>query len=386
MRFFLVFLTGILPLFLFSQLDDTKWKSIHLLFAGDIMGHDPQIESAAIVKDSLYDYTPCFEYISPVLQKSDLSIGNLELTLPGKAPYTGYPTFKSPDELALALRYAGFDFLVTANNHSNDAHKTGLVNTISTLDDYHFYHTGTFRNAKEKSAYYPLIIYKNGFKFIFLNYTYGTNGIKTKPPSIVNMIDEEAIEKDMEIARQLEGDAIIVIMHWGHEYHTSESPEQRKLAAKIFNWGADLLVGAHPHVVQPIKVYSEQTDSTKKKVVAYSLGNFISNQKRKETDGGIMLEVEFRKNIEDGEVHLSDHHFIPVWRYRKKDEAGNITFLTLPVSAFESDENNSLGLPTADQAAMINYAGIVRKRLKAFKCPERKISLTEILPEEIVSE
>ena len=167
---------------------------LKMIFVGDIMGHGPQIESAAIETNKLYDYSPCFQYIAPLLAQADLAIGNLELTLPGKPPYTGYPTFKSPDELPLALRAAGFDLLVTANNHSNDGGLIGLQNTIKTIEKNGFYQTGTFIDSAHREALYPLIVYKGNFKLAFLNYTYGTNGIPTPKPAVVNLIDEKAIK------------------------------------------------------------------------------------------------------------------------------------------------------------------------------------------------
>jgi poly-gamma-glutamate capsule biosynthesis protein CapA/YwtB (metallophosphatase superfamily) len=211
---------------------------LKLLFVGDIMGHGPQIEAAAIEKDKLYDYSPCFEYLAPIISRADLAIGNLELTLPGKPPYTGYPTFKSPDDLALALRAAGFDLLVTANNHSNDGGLLGLQRTVSTLQERGFYQTGTFIDSSHRAALYPLIVYKGAFKLAFLNYTYGTNGIPTPKPGVVNLIDEKAIQADLAQAKAHQPDAIIVLTHWGAEYQLNENEGQRQLAQKILDWGA----------------------------------------------------------------------------------------------------------------------------------------------------
>lgn len=295
------------------------------------------------------------------------------MTLPGKPPYQGYPQFRSPDELAYALRVSGFDMMVTANNHSNDAGKTGVINTINTLKNYGFYQTGTFKNMDEKELFYPLIVYKNGFKLAFLNYTYGTNGIPTTPPVVVNLIDTTLIKNDLSIARQLNPDAIIVLIHWGNEYQNDENAEQRMLSKKIFNWGADLIVGSHPHVVQPIKPDSvfQQDGTYKKTLVAYSLGNFISNQTKPGTDGGILFDVELTKNHFTGNVSVSNHHFIPVWRYIHKDQAGKPTFHVVPVSVFENDDANLLQMTERDKNAMKNFALKTRNHLGKHNCPER---------------
>ena len=219
-------------------------------------------------KNKSYDYLPCFQYVRPILEEADLAVGNLELTLPGKPPYQGYPRFRSPDELAYALRVSGFDLLTTSNNHSNDAGKQGVIKTIETVKGYGFYQTGTFRNAEERELFYPLIVYKDNFKLAFLNYTYDTNGLPTRLPTVVNEIDTSLMKKDMETAKALRPDAIIVIMHWGLEYQLRESKTQRRLTKQLFDWGADLVIGGHPHVVQPIMEDTRLLpDSTSKKSV-----------------------------------------------------------------------------------------------------------------------
>lgn len=342
-----------------------------LLFVGDIMGHDSQIESAEVVADSLYDYFPCFEYVEPYLEAADLTVGNLEVTLPGEPPYQGYPQFRSHEDLALTTRFSGFDMLVTANNHSNDAGLNGVLNTIQVLDKYDFYHTGTFQNQAERDAYYPLIVYRGSFKLAFLNYTYGTNGLKTRPPSIVNLIDEDQIEKDMAEARATQSDAIIVVMHWGNEYQRNESKEQSELAAKLVDWGADLVIGAHPHVVQPVKeITAKGADGVEKQaVVAYSLGNFVSGQRRAHTDGGMMFEVELAKDMNKNTTRVADHSYSLVWRYIERGKDGSKTFRILPIKDFEG-ASPPLLLPDTDRKAMLNYAKSTRALLEQFDSKE----------------
>ena len=346
---------------------------LKLLFVGDIMGHDSQIESAEIVRDSLYDYEPCFEFVEPYLEDADLAVGNLEVTLPGKPPYKGYPQFRSPEDLALSVRFAGFDMLVTANNHSNDAGPDGVINTVQLLDKYDFYHTGTFQNQAERDAYYPLILYRGSFKLVFLNYTYGTNGLKTRPPAVVNLIDEEQIEKDMADARAMGADAVIVVMHWGNEYQRNENKEQSDLADKLFKWGADLVIGAHPHVVQPIKekLIKQADGSEKKVVVAYSLGNFISGQRKTHTDGGMMFSVELVKDMQRNHTRIADHDYSLVWRYIEKQKDGTRTYRVLPIKDFEV-EDPPLILPATDRKAMLNYAKSTRALLEQFDSKERE--------------
>lgn len=351
--------------------------TLSLLFVGDVMGHTPQITSAYDPVSKTYNYHPVFEYVKPIISKADLAFANLEVTLPGEGPYKGYPQFRTPDALAPALKEAGFDVIVTANNHSNDAGKKGVLQTIETIKSQGFYQTGTFNNQAEKDSYYPLLMYKNGFSLAILNYTYGTNGLPDVYPTVVNRIDEDLIQKDMQKAMSYNADAIIVLIHWGEEYQLNESKTQNALASKIFDWGADLIIGAHPHVVQPIKTENRiQSDGTQKKVlITYSLGNFISNQTKLNTDGGLMFEIDLVRNQTDRKVYIGEHHYIPVWRYIERSNGKN-TYRILPISAMEGA--NILSLPAKDKAAMYKYATTTRNHLKKFESSERKISPSEI--------
>lgn len=375
---------GILGLFLLVSAvlsGQDSLNRIRLIFVGDIMGHGPQIEAAMVEKDKLYDYTPCFEYVAPLLREYDLAIGNLELTLPGKPPYTGYPTFKSPDDLAVALRGAGFDLLVTANNHSNDGGLNGVLNTIKTVQQNGFFQTGTFADSLQRKALYPLIVYQGNFKLAFLNYTYGTNGIPTPKPAVINLIDETAIAADMAVARALRPDAIIVLLHWGAEYQLTENTAQRQLAQKVLEWGADVVIGAHPHVVQPIKnqTVSRPDGSAKTGLVVYSLGNFISAQTKTYTNLGLMVGMEWEKNLYTQQTRCVDVHYLPVYRHIQRLANGRSQYLVLPVSAFENAPENPLQLSEATRQAMKTVANTIRNNLNAHGAKERKISLEDLL-------
>ncbi len=369
-----------------SQPKANASKSIKLLFVGDIMGHGPQVKSAYDATTKTYNYNPCFKYVKPIIEDADLAIGNLEVTLPGKPPYRGYPMFRSPDALGDAVKNAGFDVIVTSNNHSNDGRLEGITHTIDVLRNLNIHQTGTFKNEKERQALYPLIVYKNGFKLAFLNYTYDTNGLPTPPPAVVNLIDEDLIKNDIDAAKAMKPDAIIVVMHWGLEYQLNESPVQQQLAKDIFKWGADLVIGAHPHVVQPIKEsYEPQADgSLKKQVTVYSMGNFISNQQKKNTDGGIMFEIELRKD-EKNQLTLGDHAFIPIWRYIER-KGGKTTYYALPISAVENAEYNPLKLSATDRKKMDSFAKTTRLHLSKFDSKERKITWGAIQQKEKTSE
>ncbi len=354
-----------------------------MAFAGDIMGHSPQITAATIEKDKVFDYSPCFQFVAPILQSANLAVGNLEVTLPGKPPYTGYPTFRSPNALATALRDAGFDLLVTSNNHSNDAGLNGVLNTIKTIQQLGLYQTGTFRDSLSRDTLYPLLVDQDGFRLAFLNYTYGTNGIPTTKPAIVNLIEEKTIQADIRKAQKMYPDFIIAVMHWGNEYQLDESQAQRDLAKKMMEWGVDMVIGAHPHVVQPIKniAYLDSLGNLREGTAAFSLGNFISNQRQPNTDIGLIVEATIEKNIIDNSTRLIQFQYIPVFRYIHTDEKGKIQYYALPVSAFEA-ENATLPLkiPAVTLQHLRQTATSLRKHLNRFNASENVISLEMLAP------
>ena len=356
-------------------------EKLKLVFAGDIMGHSTQIK-AALLPDGTYDYHHCFKYVAPILKQADLAIGNLEFTLPGKPPYSGYPQFRSPDAVAVALKDAGFDMMVTANNHSNDAGKTGVENTIRTLRNLGFHQTGTFLDSMDRSLNYPLVIQHGNFKLAFLNYTYGTNGIPTKFPVIVNQLDEKQMAADMEKARGSNPDAIIVMVHWGNEYQLVETSYQRQLAQKLFLWGAKVVIGSHPHVVQSIEQKS-QTDSLRKgelTVVAYSLGNFISGQIKTYTDIGAMVEVELEKELPFGSTCITRTQYIPVFRYVHRAPT-SVKYYTLPATLFsELNQRDPFPIPVYLKEKLKQDLKIIRPILSKHGIPEKPVFPNLILP------
>lgn len=265
---------------------------VKLLFLGDIMGHSPQIQSAYDRAKNRYHYRSVWEDVVPLFQQADWTIGNLEVTLGGQ-PYTGYPTFSSPDALASSLIDAGVDVLLTANNHCLDRSKKGLIRTLDVLDSLGIRHTGTFRNVLDRRFSNLLILDKHGIRVGLLNYTYGTNGISTPNDVIVNRIDTTQIALDIKQARQVHPslDYLILVLHWGNEYQQYPSMSQKILAQWCFQQGVDAIIGSHPHVVQPVVYYPETGH-----LVAYSLGNFVSNQRSYPKDGGLILQLHLIKN------------------------------------------------------------------------------------------
>ena len=289
---------------------------VSLLFAGDIMGHDSQIASAFEAKSNRYDYSSCFRFVTPLIQTADVAIANLEVTL-GGPPYQGYPQFSSPDALAEQLKASGFDALVTANNHCVDRGRKGLERTIARLDSLGIPHTGTFVDSASRASQTPLMIHKNGLYLALLNYTYGTNGIPVPKGSIVNHLDTALMRRDIEVAKALKPDAIIVFTHWGTEYQSLPEKRQIDLTEFCFKHGVTLVIGAHPHVVQPMEWRKD-----KNQFVAYSLGNFVSGQRKRYTDGGAMAYIELEKvqhTADSSSTRIVNAQYYLQWVYRTVD-------------------------------------------------------------------
>ncbi|MBN2349685.1 MAG: CapA family protein [Bacteroidales bacterium] len=307
-----------------------------LVFAGDIMGHDAQIESAYNPSLKAYNYEPTFRYIAPFIKSADIAIGNLEVTLAGP-PYKGYPQFSSPDELAVAARDAGFDIFINANNHALDRGKSGFNRTHNVLDSLKIIRTGTFRDQEERNYNFPLLVEKNDIRIALLNYTYGTNGLKISLPSIINRIDTAQIRRDLNKAKLADPDYIIVTIHWGNEYERIENETQRSLADFILNQGADAIIGSHPHVVQPMREYYRNiTDSSAYNLVAYSQGNFVSNQREQYRDGGILIKLTLAKT--NSKTSIKKYTYLPAWVYREDKPEGSV-FYVLPSQLYEQNKD-----------------------------------------------
>ncbi|MEG2675062.1 MAG: CapA family protein [Muribaculaceae bacterium] len=297
---------SLLSIFLISlvQLLNSN-QEVELVFVGDAMQHIAQIENAK-QSDGNYDYSTCLINVEKDIATPDLAVVNLECPLGGK-PYAGFPCFCAPDEWAKQLKRTGFDLYLTANNHCLDRRDAGLKRTISILDDIGVSHIGTYRNSTEREQLSPLIIEIKGIKFAFLNYTYGTNGITIQDDAIVNIIDRDRISKDIDKSRKAGAQALCVCLHWGDEYQLLPNKSQRALADFLVEKGVDLIIGGHPHVIQPMEI--RHNDKLNKDIlIVYSLGNFISNMKTTDTRGGAMVKVTLSKNDNNGATVKSAHY------------------------------------------------------------------------------
>lgn len=292
--------------------------SAEIVFAGDAMQHSAQLD-AARRPGGVYDYKGCFDEVADYIEDADFAVVNLEVPLGGR-PYTGYPCFSAPDSYADALVDAGFDLLLTANNHTLDRHDRGLVRTINRLDSIEVPHIGTYFNLADRSSRLPYIADINGIKVGFLNYTYGTNGIELRTDAVVDYIDRNVMADDISALRDAGAELICVCPHWGVEYRLLPEQSQRSLTDFLVEQGADMIIGGHPHVIQPMEL-RERPDGRKVAVV-YSLGNFISNMKTRDTRGGAMARVSISRD-EHGHACVTGLNYSLVFTEPPEHTGGN---------------------------------------------------------------
>lgn len=281
---------------------------------GDLMCHSQQYTEAQT--NDGYDFTYVYDAIKPFISSVDLAFGNLETVTAGaEERFSGYPMFNSPVEYIDALKYAGFDVITTANNHSLDRSYTGVVKTLDALDEKNLTHTGTFRTEEDSKD--VLILTNKGIKLAVLAYTYGTNGINAPRGKefSVNYVDETKIQQDITKAKESSPDKIIAFVHWGEEYQRQPNSYQTRIADFMFNEGIDIIFGSHPHVIQPMefKTITDAYGKTKEVFIIYSMGNFFSNQRKKFTDCGVFVRMRLVKNNKSGETSITKVDYVPTY-------------------------------------------------------------------------
>ncbi len=279
---------------------------ISIMFGGDVMFHGPQI-TAARNAEGEYDVTRTFKYIKPLWNDCDAVVFNLETTL-AESNYSGYPQFAAPKDVAHNLKECGVTHVVLANNHVCDKFSNGVITTAKHLKEAKLESAGSYVDSVAWRKNSPLWIEKEGFKIALLNYTYGTNGIPVPKGIVVPHIDTTAMRQDIERAKAASATNIVTFMHWGYEYHTSPSAEQKMLAQWLHANGVDIVIGSHPHVIQP-----SRADSTG--VTVYSMGNLVSNQRKRYTNGGMLVRLDIVRDTTLNECHYSIEH-LPHFVYK----------------------------------------------------------------------
>ena len=314
-----------------------KEASFTLSAMGDMLMHSP-IFNACYQSDGTYNFDSLFRYLTGHIQSADYAAGNLETTLAGLDngyAYSGYPNFNCPDGIIDGMKTAGFDMVLTANNHSYDTRTIGMSRTLEVIADRGLQHLGTKTDAEEADY---LIVERNGIKLALACYTYEDNA----DPNIVapnghTMTSEDAalinsfnytnldvfydeISDSMNEADLQGADAFVLFVHWGYEYQTVQASFQSEMAQALCDLGVDVIIGGHPHVVQPVELLTSTVDETQKTVCLYSMGNAISNQRlgnisyvnTAHTEDGVLFSITFTR-YSDGTVILESAECLPTW-------------------------------------------------------------------------
>ena len=316
-----------------------------ILSTGDLLMHGQLIVDAK-QDDGTYDFSYIFPYITEYVSDADFAVANLETTLAGTAkPYQGNPMFNCPDEIVDAAKNAGFDMLLTANNHSYDSQQVGFERTIRTVREKGLLNLGTMLSGEEPKFVVQEI---NGIKIGMIAYTYEDSAVGNSVPAlnynpmqaggydIINCFRHAApepfyaaLETQIAEMRQQGAEAIVLYIHWGQEYKLEPNSYQTAMAQRLCDLGVDVIIGGHPHVVEPVALLESTVDPNHRTVCLYSMGNAVSNQRlgklksitTAHTEDGVLFSISFSK-YSDGTVYLEDASLIPTW-VRAIDANGN---------------------------------------------------------------
>lgn len=331
-----------------------------IVSTGDLLMHKPVIDTG--YKSGSYDFESIFRYLSEYTMDADLAVANLETTLcstDNGYSYSGYPNFNCPDALVDGAKDAGFDILLNASNHSYDTSSVGMHRTMQVIQDKGLIPLGIVENAEDK---HYIVEEVNGINIGMICYTYETdsnadrvalNGLPVKADDapLINCFDYNALDTFYaELRTRLEemkadgAEATVLYLHWGTEYQLQANETQKKMAQKICDLGVDVLIGGHPHVVQPMDLISSTTDEDHKMVCLYSMGNAVSNQRQgnlsaiatAHTEDGVLFSITFSK-YSDGTVYLESTDLLPLWVYRRSDGTGN-EYNIMPLDMERRDE------------------------------------------------
>lgn len=347
-----------------STPEENKTSEIIVSAAGDVLIHTPQIQAAFNIQNKSYNFDEYFTYVKDYISSADIAICNSETSYLGEGTdYTGYPTFNSPTELLDSLKNTGFDVLASAHNHILDKGSKGFINTAKAITDKGFDLIGIKNSSKDKNY---IVKDVKGIKLGITNFSYSTldsngtralNGIPL-PKDLENSINTFASNnlkadlakmKDTILNMKKDGaECIIFYMHWGNEYQTSPSKEQEDIAKELNSYGVDVILGSHPHVVQPIRTIINES-SKKETLVFYSLGNFISNQRREhlgqsKSENGVLVNFKVYKD-KDGVISIKEHSAIPTWVYKYSDKLGKVHYNIMPVKDMLEDDDSTLTAP-----------------------------------------
>ena len=301
-------------------------ETITLTATGDILMHNTQFWGAQ-QDDGTYNFNSFFSPVEHLIKAGDYASTNFEAPMAGpESGYSSYPLFNSPDAIAASFKNAGFDLVVTANNHILDRGYKGAIRTLEVLQRASLDTTGCFSSPEKQNS--PLIITIRGIKVGYIAYTYGLNGIPLpkNAPYLVNILNPDKVLADISNLRP-QVDILVLVLHWGEEYSQQPTDQQKDLAVKFLEAGADVILGSHPHVLNPMEVMNI---NGKKKFVIYSMGNFISAQNGLERNSGIVLNLKFQKDFDSTSTTLTEVSYVPTYSHSYLSN-GKLQYRVVPV-------------------------------------------------------
>ncbi len=289
--------------------------TVKLSAVGDLMCHSTQFNYARVRKDS-FDFKPVFSLVKKYFAKSDLVMGNLETVVNAKGSnYSGYPSFNSPPEFLEAIKFAGFNHLFLSNNHILDWGITGLKETVKEIKKLKLSYSGI--NLGEDTALVKIVNVK-GIRIGIIALTYLLNKHFNYRKNSVNILNEKDLLKGIRQSKKAGADLTLVYFHFGKEYEKTPTEKQKYFVKKAAAFGADIIVASHPHVVQPVEFIKSNKSRLDSVFVCYSMGNFLSNQRWRFSDGGVILNFVLKKNFTNNDIELSKVSYLPVWIFKGK--------------------------------------------------------------------
>lgn len=339
-----------------------EYDEASIVAVGDIIIHEEQLKAQYSEGTGEYNFENNFKFVKSHIESADMALANLETTLAGKEQkYTGYPLFNSPSSIVDAIKKCGFDILSTVNNHTIDRGSAGVFSTVAEIEKRNLKAVGT-RESLDKKPY--IIEEVKGIKIGVISYSYETprkgknktlNAIEI-PSDVTNLLNTfsyEYIEEDLnKIKGQIDemkskgAEAIIFFIHWGNEYERHPNVHQTSIANKLSDYGVDVIIGSHPHVVQPIEFITSKKTG-KRSLVVYSMGNFISNQQyertnNRYTEDGVIVNIQIKRSKSAKDVTIGDVSYIPTWVH-KYSENSKAVYEVLPLTdALASKEKYNL--------------------------------------------
>ena len=333
--------------------------TLRICFIGDVMAHTRQLEYAreagrGSADGRTYDFSSYFKYVEPHLRECDINVANMEFPC-GARPFSGYPLFATPESLPRQAAESGIDLFLAANNHICDKGRAGLDSTLSIYSRMPVKYTGLYRDSLMEEEENPMILTSRGIRVAFVNFTYSLNGFSTSGGFVVPLMDSTKVKKVLQRAKERGADYIVVLPHWGEEYHLDRSAQQSRWARNLYRWGADMIVGTHPHVPQAVEYDGEH-------LTAYSLGNFISNMSVPYSQIGIMLTASIVRQP-DGTIATLAPQVTWLWCGRGGFLEENYT--TVPIEEWLDKPEQFLQL--SQYYKMVNEYKYIKNKFSGFE-------------------